>query len=83
MKYGAILELAPKGNLSIYYLDCIREIFTYKNNYKIAHTNSTVLASKGFPKIWICYLGVNLLGIVLPNNYGSFTLTYNSIQESL
>ncbi|ONI06446.1 hypothetical protein PRUPE_5G061000 [Prunus persica] len=36
--------------------------------------NSAIVASMGFLIIWICYFGVNLLGIGL-HSYGSFTLT--------
>nr|YP_009310011.1 cytochrome c biogenesis/heme attachment protein [Coreanomecon hylomeconoides]ALZ50154.1 cytochrome c biogenesis/heme attachment protein [Coreanomecon hylomeconoides] len=39
-------------------------------------TNSAIVASMGFLIIWICYFGVNLLGIGL-HSYGSFTLTSN------
>nr|UYG49741.1 cytochrome c heme attachment protein [Malania oleifera]UYG49745.1 cytochrome c heme attachment protein [Malania oleifera] len=39
-------------------------------------TNSAIVASMGFLLIWICYFGVNLLGIGL-HSYGSFPLTYN------
>nr|YP_010637318.1 cytochrome c heme attachment protein [Saxifraga brunneopunctata]WBQ49960.1 cytochrome c heme attachment protein [Saxifraga brunneopunctata] len=35
--------------------------------------NSAIVASMGFLIIWICYLGVNLLGIGL-HSYGSFNL---------
>nr|WPY71291.1 cytochrome c biogenesis protein [Quercus helferiana] len=38
--------------------------------------NSAIVASLGFLIIWICYLGVNLLGIGL-HSYGTFTLTSN------
>nr|YP_010419760.1 cytochrome c heme attachment protein [Laportea ovalifolia]USG53461.1 cytochrome c heme attachment protein [Laportea ovalifolia] len=38
--------------------------------------NSAIVASTGFLIIWICYFGVNLLGIGL-HSYGSFTLTSN------
>nr|YP_010307430.1 cytochrome c biogenesis protein [Tripterygium regelii]ULU22571.1 cytochrome c biogenesis protein [Tripterygium regelii]UUA69358.1 cytochrome c heme attachment protein [Tripterygium wilfordii] len=38
--------------------------------------NSAIVAFIGFLLIWICYLGVNLLGIGL-HSYGSFTLIYN------
>nr|YP_009772216.1 cytochrome c heme attachment protein [Zornia diphylla]QIT03084.1 cytochrome c heme attachment protein [Zornia diphylla] len=34
--------------------------------------NSSIVASLGFLIIWICYLGINLLGIGL-HSYGSFT----------
>nr|WBU11875.1 cytochrome c biogenesis protein [Thymus vulgaris] len=39
-------------------------------------TNSAIVAFIGFLIIWICYFGVNLLGIGL-HSYGSFTLTSN------
>nr|YP_010294120.1 cytochrome c heme attachment protein [Sparganium confertum]ULQ67770.1 cytochrome c heme attachment protein [Sparganium confertum] len=39
-------------------------------------TNSALVASIGFLIIWICYFGINLLGIGL-HSYGSFTLTSN------
>nr|YP_010423186.1 cytochrome c heme attachment protein [Laportea oligoloba]USG96660.1 cytochrome c heme attachment protein [Laportea oligoloba] len=42
--------------------------------FKIA--NSAIVASTGFLIIWVCYFGVNLLGIGL-HSYGSFTLTSN------
>lgn len=38
--------------------------------------NSAIVAAIGFLIIWICYFGVNLLGIGL-HSYGSFTLTSN------
>nr|YP_010738063.1 cytochrome c heme attachment protein [Pachysandra axillaris]WEQ92472.1 cytochrome c heme attachment protein [Pachysandra axillaris] len=38
--------------------------------------DSAIVASMGFIIIWICYFGVNLLGIGL-HSYGSFTLTSN------
>nr|YP_009926708.1 cytochrome c heme attachment protein [Lophopyxis maingayi]QNK04999.1 cytochrome c heme attachment protein [Lophopyxis maingayi] len=38
--------------------------------------NSAIVASIGFLIIWICYFGVNLLGIGL-HSYGSFTLISN------
>nr|YP_010242885.1 CcsA [Impatiens stenosepala]QTJ26018.1 CcsA [Impatiens stenosepala] len=39
-------------------------------------TNSAIVAFIGFLLIWICYFGVNLLGIGL-HSYGSFSLTSN------
>nr|YP_009486260.1 cytochrome c biogenesis protein [Coptis quinquesecta]AWB12403.1 cytochrome c biogenesis protein [Coptis quinquesecta]QPJ79333.1 cytochrome c heme attachment protein [Coptis quinquesecta] len=39
-------------------------------------SNSAIVASMGFFIIWICYFGVNLLGIGL-HSYGSFALTSN------
>nr|YP_009722465.1 cytochrome c biogenesis protein [Hemiphragma heterophyllum]QGN73604.1 cytochrome c biogenesis protein [Hemiphragma heterophyllum]QGN73690.1 cytochrome c biogenesis protein [Hemiphragma heterophyllum] len=43
---------------------------------KLKGTNSAIVASIGFIIIWICYFGVNLLGIGL-HSYGSFTLPFN------
>nr|QCW08131.1 cytochrome c biogenesis protein [Mazus pumilus]WGC93165.1 cytochrome c heme attachment protein [Mazus caducifer] len=47
-----------------------------RTNIKWKGTNSAIVASIGFLIIWICYFGVNLLGIGL-HSYGSFTLTSN------
>ncbi|EYU43056.1 hypothetical protein MIMGU_mgv1a026416mg [Erythranthe guttata] len=47
-----------------------------RTNKKRNATNSAIVASIGFLIIWICYFGVNLLGIGL-HSYGSFTLTSN------
>nr|YP_009111703.1 cytochrome c heme attachment protein [Apios americana]AHI95832.1 cytochrome c heme attachment protein [Apios americana] len=40
---------------------------------KLEDINSSIVASIGFFIIWVCYLGINLLGIGL-HSYGSFTL---------
>nr|YP_009679652.1 CcsA [Trichopus zeylanicus subsp. travancoricus]QDP69967.1 CcsA [Trichopus zeylanicus subsp. travancoricus] len=45
-------------------------------NKNLQGTNSAFVASIGFLIIWICYFGINLLGIGL-HSYGSFTLTCN------
>nr|YP_010874231.1 cytochrome c heme attachment protein [Justicia lianshanica]WGV35621.1 cytochrome c heme attachment protein [Justicia lianshanica] len=47
-----------------------------RTNKKFTSTNSAIVASIGFLIIWICYFGVNLLGIGL-HSYGSFPLTLN------
>nr|YP_009305685.1 cytochrome c biogenesis protein [Veronicastrum sibiricum]ANA57759.1 cytochrome c biogenesis protein [Veronicastrum sibiricum] len=47
-----------------------------RTNRKRKGTNSAIVASIGFLIIWICYFGVNLLGIGL-HSYGSFTLPFN------
>nr|YP_010744226.1 cytochrome c biogenesis protein [Clerodendrum paniculatum]WET56659.1 cytochrome c biogenesis protein [Clerodendrum paniculatum] len=47
-----------------------------RTNIKFKGTNSAIVASIGFLIIWICYFGVNLLGIGL-HSYGSFILTSN------
>nr|YP_010601588.1 cytochrome c heme attachment protein [Eremogone brevipetala]WAM61165.1 cytochrome c heme attachment protein [Eremogone brevipetala] len=47
-----------------------------RTNKKFRGANSAVIAFIGFLIIWICYFGVNLLGIGL-HSYGSFTLTLN------
>nr|AMC30834.1 cytochrome c biogenesis protein [Vicia americana var. minor]QJS52158.1 CcsA [Vicia bungei] len=43
-----------------------------RKNKKFEGVNSSIVASIGFIIIWICYLGINLLGIGL-HSYGSFT----------
>lgn len=45
-----------------------------RTNQSLQGTNSALVASMGFFIIWICYFGINLLGIGL-HSYGSFTLT--------
>nr|YP_010725524.1 cytochrome c biogenesis protein [Trapella sinensis]WDY12425.1 cytochrome c biogenesis protein [Trapella sinensis] len=47
-----------------------------RTNSKMKGQNSAIVASVGFLIIWICYFGVNLLGIGL-HSYGSFTLPFN------
>nr|YP_009526352.1 cytochrome c biogenesis protein [Hemsleya lijiangensis]AXU40509.1 cytochrome c biogenesis protein [Hemsleya lijiangensis] len=47
-----------------------------RTNKNLESVNSAIVASMGFLIIWICYFGVNLLGIGL-HSYGSFTLTSN------
>nr|YP_009527115.1 cytochrome c heme attachment protein [Croomia pauciflora]AYA54070.1 cytochrome c heme attachment protein [Croomia pauciflora] len=47
-----------------------------RTNQSLQGTNSALVASIGFIIIWICYFGINLLGIGL-HSYGSFTLTSN------
>nr|QZF76604.1 cytochrome c heme attachment protein [Thunbergia erecta] len=47
-----------------------------RTNINFQGTDSAVVASLGFLIIWICYFGINLLGIGL-HSYGSFTLTSN------
>nr|YP_009993113.1 cytochrome c heme attachment protein [Dioscorea esculenta]QNO34350.1 cytochrome c heme attachment protein [Dioscorea esculenta] len=45
-------------------------------NINFQGTNPALVASIGFLIIWICYFGINLLGIGL-HSYGSFTLQSN------
>nr|QFV19121.1 cytochrome c biogenesis protein [Beesia calthifolia]WEG39007.1 cytochrome c heme attachment protein [Beesia calthifolia]WEG39171.1 cytochrome c heme attachment protein [Beesia calthifolia] len=47
-----------------------------RTNENLQGSNSAIVASMGFFIIWICYFGVNLLGIGL-HSYGSFALTSN------
>nr|YP_010034047.1 cytochrome c heme attachment protein [Huodendron tibeticum]QOW83422.1 cytochrome c heme attachment protein [Huodendron tibeticum] len=47
-----------------------------RTNTKLPLANSAIVACIGFLIIWVCYFGVNLLGIGL-HSYGSFTLTSN------
>nr|YP_009435009.1 cytochrome c biogenesis protein [Lobelia holstii]ATG25011.1 cytochrome c biogenesis protein [Lobelia holstii] len=44
-----------------------------RTNQNFLGANSAIVAALGFLIIWICYFGVNLLGIGL-HSYGSFTL---------
>nr|YP_010132816.1 cytochrome c biogenesis protein [Smilax microphylla]QWC93281.1 cytochrome c biogenesis protein [Smilax microphylla] len=46
-----------------------------RTNQSLQDTNSALVASIGFLIIWICYFGINLLGIGL-HSYGSFTLIH-------
>nr|YP_009764871.1 cytochrome c biogenesis protein [Suriana maritima]QIS95148.1 cytochrome c biogenesis protein [Suriana maritima]QIV68302.1 cytochrome c heme attachment protein [Suriana maritima] len=43
-----------------------------RKKQKLESVNSAIVASMGFLIIWICYFGINLLGIGL-HSYGSFT----------
>nr|YP_010899855.1 cytochrome c heme attachment protein [Ormosia elliptica]QGQ56103.1 cytochrome c heme attachment protein [Ormosia hosiei]QUG10697.1 cytochrome c heme attachment protein [Ormosia hosiei]UYX60825.1 cytochrome c heme attachment protein [Ormosia hosiei]WHS16008.1 cytochrome c heme attachment protein [Ormosia elliptica] len=43
-----------------------------RKNKKLEGVNSSIVASMGFLIIWICYFGINLLGIGL-HSYGLFT----------
>nr|YP_010242351.1 CcsA [Impatiens balsamina]QTJ25484.1 CcsA [Impatiens balsamina]UVW93665.1 CcsA [Impatiens balsamina] len=47
-----------------------------RTNKNLLPANSAIVAFIGFLLIWICYFGVNLLGIGL-HSYGSFSLTSN------
>uniref|UniRef100_UPI0030FF1999 cytochrome c heme attachment protein n=1 Tax=Luronium natans TaxID=55479 RepID=UPI0030FF1999 len=47
-----------------------------RTNQNFQGMNSAIVASIGFLIIWICYFGVNLLGIGL-HSYGSFVLPSN------
>nr|AWI73447.1 cytochrome c biogenesis protein [Skytanthus acutus] len=47
-----------------------------RTNINLQGANSAIVASIGFLIIWICYFGVNLLGLGL-HSYGSFTLPSN------
>nr|YP_009826432.1 CcsA [Barleria prionitis]QID90612.1 CcsA [Barleria prionitis] len=47
-----------------------------RTNINFKSTNSAIVASIGFLIIWMCYFGVNLLGIGL-HSYGSFPLPPN------
>lgn len=47
-----------------------------RTNKNYETVNSAIVASMGFLIIWICYFGVNLLGIGL-HSYGSFPSTFN------
>ncbi|KAI3972494.1 hypothetical protein MKW92_041286 [Papaver armeniacum] len=70
------IGIGTQRNLGIYYLDYKVHFAIYLHNRKELNfqgTNSTIVASMGFLIIWVCYFGVNLLGIGL-HSYDSFTL---------
>ncbi|KAK7366163.1 hypothetical protein VNO78_38348 [Psophocarpus tetragonolobus] len=46
-------------------------IYLHTRKNKLEDINSSIIASMGFLIIWVCYLGINLLGIGL-HSYGSF-----------
>nr|YP_010620679.1 cytochrome c heme attachment protein [Phyllanthus pulcher]YP_010620761.1 cytochrome c heme attachment protein [Nymphanthus franchetianus]WAX37988.1 cytochrome c heme attachment protein [Phyllanthus pulcher]WAX38070.1 cytochrome c heme attachment protein [Nymphanthus franchetianus] len=50
--------------------------FHIRTNKFLGGLNSAIVASSGFLIIWICYFGVNLLGIGL-HSYGSFPFPSN------
>ncbi|KAL3648322.1 hypothetical protein CASFOL_007746 [Castilleja foliolosa] len=54
------------------YVESEQVIAEIRTNIKWKGTHSAIVASIGFLIIWICYFGVNLLGIGL-HSYGSFT----------
>nr|YP_009339231.1 cytochrome c heme attachment protein [Pelargonium spinosum]API85188.1 cytochrome c heme attachment protein [Pelargonium spinosum] len=47
-----------------------------RENKNAEGVNSAIVASIGFLIIWICYFGINILGIGL-HSYGSFPISYN------
>nr|YP_010514108.1 cytochrome c biogenesis protein [Erythrina herbacea]UXL85761.1 cytochrome c biogenesis protein [Erythrina herbacea] len=47
-------------------------IYLHTRKKKLEDKNSSIIASMGFFIIWVCYLGINLLGLGL-HSYGSFT----------
>ncbi|KAK9662498.1 hypothetical protein RND81_O024700 [Saponaria officinalis] len=53
-----------------------KETWAFITWTNLQSANSAIVAFIGFLIIWICYFGVNLLGIGL-HSYGSFTLTLN------
>nr|QKJ81433.1 cytochrome c heme attachment protein [Allium tuberosum] len=69
---GVLLELGPQGN-GAFITWTIFAIYSHtRTNQSLHGTNSALVASIGFLIIWICYFGINLLGIGL-HSYGSFT----------
>ncbi|KAF8047138.1 hypothetical protein N665_3187s0007 [Sinapis alba] len=69
---GFILELGSKRNLAFITWTIFAIYLHIKTNRNFRGINSAIVASIGFLLIWICYFGVNLLGIGL-HSYGSFT----------
>ena len=69
---GFILELGPKETWAFITWTIFAIYLHIKTNRNVRGINSAIVALIGFILIWICYFGVNLLGIGL-HSYGSFT----------
>nr|YP_010177432.1 CcsA [Plukenetia volubilis]ATI24803.1 cytochrome cheme attachment protein [Plukenetia volubilis]QSQ87257.1 CcsA [Plukenetia volubilis] len=74
--WGSYWNWDPKETWAFITWTIFAIYFHTRTNKKFEGFNSAIVASMGFLIIWICYFGVNLLGIGL-HSYGSFTLTSN------
>jgi len=72
--WGSYWNWDPKETWAFITWTIFAIFFHIRTNKKLEGFNSAIVASIGFLLIWICYFGVNLLGIGL-HSYGSFTLT--------
>jgi cytochrome c-type biogenesis protein CcsB len=74
--WGSYWNWDPKETWAFITWTLFAIYFHTRTNKNWEGFNSAIVASIGFLIIWICYFGVNLLGIGL-HSYGSFTLTSN------
>ncbi|CAI0384127.1 unnamed protein product [Linum tenue] len=74
--WGSYWNWDPKETWALLTWTIFAIYFHIRVNKNGEGLNSAIIASIGFFLIWICYFGVNLLGIGL-HSYGSFTLTSN------
>ena len=74
--WGSYWNWDPKETWAFITWTIFAIYFHTRTNKNFEGLNSAIVASIGFLIIWICYFGVNLLGIGL-HSYGSFTLTIN------
>nr|YP_010192394.1 cytochrome c biogenesis protein [Mallotus paniculatus]QZN08095.1 cytochrome c biogenesis protein [Mallotus paniculatus] len=74
--WGSYWNWDPKETWAFITWTIFAIYFHTRTNKNFGGLNSAIVASIGFLIIWICYFGVNLLGIGL-HSYGSFTLTIN------
>ncbi|KAI3911176.1 hypothetical protein MKW92_033385 [Papaver armeniacum] len=71
--WGSYWNWDPKENWAFITWTIFAIYLHIRTNQNFQGTNSAIVASMGFLIIWVCYFGVNLLGIGL-HSYGSFTL---------
>ena len=74
--WGSYWNWDPKETWAFITWTIFAIYFHTRTNKNFEGLNSAIVASIGFLIIWICYFGVNLLGIGL-HSYGSFTLISN------
>nr|UCS08932.1 cytochrome c heme attachment protein [Bischofia polycarpa] len=74
--WGSYWNWDPKETWAFITWTIFAIYFHTRTNKNFEGLNSAIVASIGFLIIWICYFGVNLLGIGL-HSYGSFTLPSN------
>ncbi|KAL1172551.1 hypothetical protein V6Z11_A05G356400 [Gossypium hirsutum] len=71
--WGSYWNWDPKETWAFITWTVFAIYFHTRTNTNLEGVNSALVASMGFLIIWICYFGVNLLGIGL-HSYGSFTV---------
>nr|YP_010581450.1 cytochrome c heme attachment protein [Triphyophyllum peltatum]UZT27855.1 cytochrome c heme attachment protein [Triphyophyllum peltatum] len=74
--WGSYWNWDPKETWAFITWTIFAIYFHIRTNKELQGANSAIVSSIGFLIIWICYFGVNLLGIGL-HSYGSFQLIPN------